>query len=545
MAFVISDTRFGNHNQLNLDQHSLESALSDILSNRGIDQLILFAEARFENSHHQKLDGLTLLKHLLVDPKRKFYKIPIILIHVTPYEYILNQEADNLIIMAPNIMRFRWKADWLKGLPDFQIKDSTNLSFQYFKKFVVYTHADAQYSEHDARNELGAKKLLQEWYCDFSNSELPLHYKKHIFLERIKSYLFSENDKQKFIEQRKGVRKVLILEDEEEKWGPVFQTLLPGKYNLYSDYREAIDYLNDVKKEIKTVFETYSKDFYNEGYTEQRIPCESNSFIEQISSIWKYDMIICDLNFKTKSSWYEGIDFIKLIRSFDPYIPIIVFTASKKNDSFQRLKKYKANISGVFVKGVDSLSKLTFLITDNKLSDKHYDLQWRTKLNLHRYWTKSLFYYFDYDSYEFKVCEIGRQVSILMVLNKLHELMKPESEHSTTFKNYIIDNIQVGDNWHKVLGELFSFFLIPEIKLQYPKHFDSETHYKLNDKTNFFKNENNFRGLRNKIYHPANKNISLNTDLSESFYYYLFDFLDWLINPLQTQEVRKMLECKK
>jgi hypothetical protein len=545
MTYTIANSSFNISSNLCTEDYSLDEALQIITAVKSIDHIIIVAEAHLKDSFYQNLDGLTLLKHLLVDSKKHFYKIPITLLHITPYEYILNNEPDNLIIMAPNISRHRWNAKWKKNLPTFEKNDCSKISFQHFKRYVLYSHKDEQYSEHDARNELGAKKLLQEWNNEFTYSDLPLHNKKQIFLEQTKMRLFSLNNKHRYLQQKQGVNRVLILEDEKKKWEPVFQQLLPNKFDMYSDYTEATNYLKEVKAKIKTLFDHYTGDFYAKGYNNEAPPNESNSYMTDIAAIWKYDMVICDLNFKTHNGIHEGLELIKILRSFDPYIPIMVFTASKKSEGFQNLKMLNANISEVFVKGVHSLPRLTNFILDNTLDYKLYHLQWRTKLNLHRFWNQEGIYFFDYKNFKFEQINDSKKLSIKIVLETLHDLLKPNSFQRPSFHNLIASEIFDSKNESRLLQDIFCLFLISEIKLAYSENMNYEELIDFEGHTSIFKTEKYFRGLRNKLYHVNNETLEASNGLGNFLNFYLLQFLDWLINPLQVEEVRKMLEHKK
>ncbi len=542
MTYTVSDSRFGFDCKLRLDTYTLEQALIKI-EDKEIKHLIIIAEARFKNSHHQNLDGLTLLKHLLVNQKKQFYKTPITFIHATPYKYLLEKDEDNLIILAPNIKCRRWQVTWNENIPDFKNRDCSHVTLSQFKPFVLYSSKDVLLSEHDVRNEIGAEQLKKEWKGDFSFNLRALHFKKQAFLDDTKNRIFLPQNKSDFLKRRKEINKVLILEDEKDKWQEVFETLLPEKHSLLSDYNTTENLLKQKNNDIISLFKKFDADFYPPPEMTNGIPTQSKDYIKKLREVWDYDMVLCDLNFKKDKKAYQGVELIKLIRKFDPYIPIIVFTASKKHSSFEELEKYNTNISGNFVKGVDGLDKLTSLIKKNIPDQRHKELQWRLKLCLYRYYNSATFHYFDYDKSDLLPVDSNRQFYIKLVLESLHNLMKPQRKNEK-FKLLIAGHNPDKHDYSRVQANLFSIFLISEIILQYSTKVDYDNLPSWYENSRFYITERKFRGLRNRVYHPTKNQLKFYSDFPEKLFNRILFFLNWLINPLQIEEVRDLLNTK-
>ena len=80
------------------------------------------------------------------------------------------------------------------------------------------------------------------------------------------------------------------------------------------------------------------------------------------SAIFPHDLVICDLRLRrvedknVPSSRLSGVKLIKLIKEFDPAIPVLVFTASENALNYREITAHGA--SGYWIKSVNSLTEL-------------------------------------------------------------------------------------------------------------------------------------------------------------------------------------------
>jgi len=563
MPYIISNARFEVPPSLFLEDYSLNQALEHIYNIPSISHIIIIAEAHFKGGFFQNLDGLTLLKHLLLDKEKNFYDIQVTLLHICPYEYLLHKDLDNFIIMAPNISAYRWKSEWLDRLPDFPKIETSKHSYSAFKKYVLYSIKDKQTSEHDARNEMGAKRLLNEWNGLFSFSSLPLHAKKQIFLEDINYSPFEDKQKKSFLKATKNINKILVIEDQWNKWKPFFEEAFPeSEFTVFQDVTSTIEYLNEKKDTIQGIYDSFLNnrvtnivDFLNfdsdiQGIgTKQDVVFKSYEFLEKLNEAWPFDILFCDLRLSKDSENYDGLDVISKIKDINHHIPIIAFSASRRSKIAQKIRDL--GINDIYIKGVEGLSNFSYLIKNNRLDQKYKerDFQWLINVcnNACEYLNKQneqnlFFYYLNINEYgwEFKKFDPDSIFKLKMILITLTEALK-DSKEFWKHENYLKGQ-GLSYDLAVMLQKFNLLFSMSEFKI----NDDENNHWiKMKTKFEYLKEERRFRELRNSIFHPHyHKMIRADYINKKYFFHFIEDFLNWLINPLQIDEVREILEKK-
>jgi CheY-like chemotaxis protein len=132
----------------------------------------------------------------------------------------------------------------------------------------------------------------------------------------------------------------------------------------YLKYKEEFIRIKDVREGLTREFETREK-LLRENEVAKSAAVKRYDSAQQALQPWKifsYDLVICDLRLrrvedkKVPPSELSGVKLIKLIKEFDPTIPVLVFTASEKALNFREVTAHGA--SGYWIKSVDSLAEL-------------------------------------------------------------------------------------------------------------------------------------------------------------------------------------------
>lgn len=112
-----------------------------------------------------------------------------------------------------------------------------------------------------------------------------------------------------------------------------------------------------------------------------------SEFVAKLSKILNYDLIILDLRLTPKSDndskELSGISILKFLKSFNPYIPVLLFTASqnfKNRDIAKELNKGGA----YWIKNVSHANDLKRDILRILVDPVVYEIYWKTRLILNK-----------------------------------------------------------------------------------------------------------------------------------------------------------------
>jgi CheY-like chemotaxis protein len=112
-----------------------------------------------------------------------------------------------------------------------------------------------------------------------------------------------------------------------------------------------------------------------------------SGFVAKLSKILDYDLIILDLRLTPKSDndskELSGISILKFLKSFNPYIPVLLFTASqnfKNRDNAKELNKGGA----YWIKNVSHANDLKRDILRILVDPVVYEIYWKTRLILNK-----------------------------------------------------------------------------------------------------------------------------------------------------------------
>lgn len=372
---------------LNANDFTLVKTLEKIRQYSNIERIYFPLELKFKNKHRQHFEGLELLKHIrLTTELGNLQYAPILLGYTYPLETIL-RNPESTILSAP--------ATYLYNLKNIQQVNSSKffqsdekLTEDTLKPYVLYTDTDEAKSEHDRRNEQGALKLERE-LNGTSNSDigLDLWQKKLLFLQtETKTHEQTNASDADFKAIIKGKR-ILYLDDEADKWEKPLRKLFEGAtVDVKNDYEEIVKYFEELQKEQDKLRSDYTEidrqlleKFFTSGKNHEFVlkKSEAVEIKAKLAVLLNYDLILLDMRLdKTADSdkpinLISGVQILNKIQDLNPFIPIVMFTASNKVESYKSVINYGAY--DFWIKNVSSandLKKKSFTLLRNELQGK-------------------------------------------------------------------------------------------------------------------------------------------------------------------------------
>ncbi len=339
----------------------------------GVTQIYFPLELKFQDTHRQTLQGLELFKHIrLTTELNGFQFLPILLGYSYPLERLL-RNSENTLLCSPATHLFH-----LKNIHEIKhssfFKSTEQLNKQILKPYVLLNEIDEGKSEHDIRNEKGAEKLKREIENKTDSTfDLELWQKKIHFLQQ-EANLFSEKQKLTDEEFKKAIagKKILYIDDEADKWKNDISKIFNGaKLEIKNNLNEIKSYFQSIEAKQNNILNNFrdedekiSCDFKHEKdiFSILNSTLNINIKIEGLLNLFPYDLIILDLRLdrvKDNTLDFEmisGIKLLKSIKKINPFIPVLIFSASNKIHTYQRLISY--GILNHWIKGVSSYSDL-------------------------------------------------------------------------------------------------------------------------------------------------------------------------------------------
>ena len=357
---------------INAGDNTLLETLNKISNHSQVKNIYFPLEIKFKNTQRQYFEGLELLKHIrLTKDLGNLQYAPILLGYTYPLETVL-RNPESTILCAPATHLFHLKN--INQVNNSKLfKSEEKLTRDTLKPYILYTDTDKATTDHVRRNEHGPLKLDRE-LNGTSNSDigLDLWQKQILFLQtEATNNQTQPPSKIEFKCAIKGKR-ILYLDDEAYKWENPLKKLFQGAtLDIKSDYLEIVKYLDEIQLEQDKIRPRYTdidkqllKEFLSVGKThefELKIS-ERYRLQNKLAGLLNYDLILLDMRLdKTADSdkpinLISGVQVLKKIQALNPFIPIVMFTASNKVDS------YKSSIDNgayeFWVKNVSSANDL-------------------------------------------------------------------------------------------------------------------------------------------------------------------------------------------
>ena len=376
---------------LNVSKLSLFEALKEIQqhSNKA-DKIYLTLELKFKDTLRQRLSGLELFNHIRLTPELGALQFaPVVLGHTYSTGRIISQ---NTFLRTPATDYFNLKnIRQIKNHSFFQPDCNEKLTKALLKPYIHYEKEDEYKNEHDWRNEQGVKKLAREWSGNECNIDLDLWQKKLLFLQLGSKQPSKQSEslvsKEEF-NQHIATKRILYLDDEAAKWLPVLEEIFQGSvFESKANYKDIKEFLDKLVKERDALCSTFKKvdeKIWNivcikgqrRRIKENLTTEETNKFknnlkeIDQINNemtkLLSYDLILLDMRLDKKNDTSKtvdqlsGIEILKKIQEFNPFIPIVVFTASNKIETYRGVMAH--NGIGVYEFWTKNISSATDLM---------------------------------------------------------------------------------------------------------------------------------------------------------------------------------------
>lgn len=527
------------------------------VKNETIKGVLIYAETRLKDTNdYQNFDGVTILKHILLDKENEFYKLPILLVHITPFEKVLRKHHDNILVLSKNVMTSsildfqHYNLETLENLfsQAILLEDSKELS-----PYIIYNEEDDMQTSHDERNQAGAKRMLKEWEGNFNFIEEPLYFKKQIWLQNIKFEKIEELDKQN-LQNNNFIKKILVIDDEWEKWEGTFSKLFSSfdlvSKNSFDSAGELIDlaqgaFENAISKIEKNRYnkESIENIHFGKNNNLNFLNTTNNSvseFISTMNYIWDYDIIFLDLRDNESDNSadpynYKGYKILQKLHGFCPATPVIIFSATQQT----KLIKYISRLgyTNLFVKGVDSISKIINIFSkyDFLSYSQIRNIYWKNELVKELRNRKVNFFnikinYKD-QNVVLKKARGGQLGAIDIILKTIDNVIL--NSRKFNFENQLKPYKKLD-----FISQVFPLFMGSEIRFEeFGKSIEEDDFVSRLEVLVLMKNEINYRRIRNSWYHS--KNVAKFDEIDVVFMLCLINYtLDWFINPLEIPEVR-------
>jgi CheY-like chemotaxis protein len=384
------------------------------LNNTSENDTIIFINAHLKYRDFKKrsdCNGLEILKHIRLTKKLgsndfRPALLPIIVGTFLPEKYYIRKSPDNIIICSPKcetIFIPDFNKDEFIALVKKLLRKGPFRSFEDMKEqikdYIHFIEKDYIYftpvgipTSHDIRNDIGPGILLEELVPDLGNLvpnqqalrkiektiekkfKKPLKKisaKKVAFLEQ---YRFSgiirtepsENRNEswyfRFLQKFRNLvqnKKFILIDDEYNKgWAYALYFGLFGReprnieseFLCFGSFKDAICYFNKICGEFENLLNRWA---------------ENEELRKQLENFFPYDLIFLDLRLELEDKnrspeELSGMKLLKLIKEFNPGIPVIIFTASEKATVLETALKTGAD--GYWIKCVDDGMSLIKMI---------------------------------------------------------------------------------------------------------------------------------------------------------------------------------------
>lgn len=412
---------------INAENYSLVEILKEITQHTKIEKIYFPIELQFKNKQRQHIQGLELLKHIrLTKELGSFQYAPILLGYTYPLEALL-RNPESTILCSPATYLFHLKNIYQVNISKFFYSEEI-LTKETLKPYILYTDADEAKSEHDRRNEQGPLKLENELNGTLKGSiDLDLWQKKIKFLQpETKNNKIEKNVLD--LEYKKAIKgkRILYIDDEADKWLSVLGKVFVGAaIDVKSDYKIISEYFNTLlnkhEEKIKefTLLDKQAQEEYRNDKNGKDFKVAEKSIINLQSALYglfHYDVVLLDMRLQgdedkdRQVAESSGYLLLKLIKKINPFIPVVIFTASNKIKSYSVSQENGAD--GFWIKNVSSandLKRIIFKILTHELPDgrnNKYLRKFYYKLELTK--AKSqIFAYNDYADGSFKTIPIS------------------------------------------------------------------------------------------------------------------------------------------
>lgn len=372
---------------LNVGSMSLTEVLVELKDHLDATHIYLPIELKFKGTYRQALQGLELFKHIrLTTELGKLHLAPVLLGYTYPLENILrNPESTILCSPATHLFNLK-KIHQVKS--SLFLKSEETITKEILKRYILFTDNDKGKSEHDRRNEQGPLKLERE-LNGTSNSDigLDLWQKKLLFLQtEVKANEQTNVSDADFKATIKGKR-ILYLDDEADKWEKPLKKLFEGAtLDIKKDYEKIAIYFDNLRKEQdkfrfeyaeidRILLQIFSNSSKKSEVDQKR--SEANKIKSKLAELLNYDLVLLDMRLNKDADkgkpidQLSGIEILNKIQEINPFIPVVMFTASDKVESYKEVVRRGAY--DFWVKNVSSandLKKTTLALLRNDLQGK-------------------------------------------------------------------------------------------------------------------------------------------------------------------------------
>jgi CheY-like chemotaxis protein len=334
---------------LNASNCTLPETLEKIRKKNNVNKIYFPLELMFKDKKRQHFEGLELLKHIRLTELGSLQYAPILLGYTYPLETIL-RNPESTILCSPATHLFHLKNIQQVNSSKF-FQSNEELTKETLKPYILYTDTDEAKSEHDRRNEQGALKLERELNgTSGSDIGLDLWQKKLLFLQtetKANQQTVSDADFKAII---KGKR-VLYLDDEADKWEKPLKKLFEGAIlDIKSDYKEIINYFEELQKEQDKLRSDYTEidrqllqKFFTSGKNHEFVlkNSEAVALKGKLAEVLNYDLILLDMRLDKAAdsekpiNLLSGVQVLNKIKKLNPFVPVVMFTASNKVESYK------------------------------------------------------------------------------------------------------------------------------------------------------------------------------------------------------------------
>lgn len=301
------------------------------------DIVIIPIDQYFQDIEYYCFGGLELIKHIRLTPElENIYESPIVCLHWHSIEYYIKRDVENFILLSPGIYCFR--------LPVTKI-DFLNLNplNQSLNPYLFGSLRDEILSDHTFRNKIAIKQFEEQVNNSVSSFiDKPIWHKKLFYKNYGKEFNANKNFKASSISL-----KILLLDDEADKWEPALKKALPNC---------KITKFNSASK----VAEYFQNNLVLDQHEIIQIDISNQSAIQKFSSKClrsKFDLIFLDMHFKKKKSKLDlstGIKFLEYLHDENINFPVYIFSASHQD--FSSVFRRYPFIVGRYIKGLTPIN---------------------------------------------------------------------------------------------------------------------------------------------------------------------------------------------
>jgi CheY-like chemotaxis protein len=336
---------------VNAGDYSLIEALEKIKEHRTAKRIYFPLELKFKHKYRQHFDGFEFLKHIRLTPELEDLQFtPILLGYTYPLENIL-RNPESTILCAPGTQLFNMKN--IHQINKSSFFESTEVpSKETIKPYILFTDSDDAKSEHDRRNEEGPLKLERELNgISKSDIGLDLWQKKLLFLQtETKANEQTNVSDADFKATIKGKR-ILYLDDEADKWERPLRKLFEGAdIDVKNDYDEIVIYFEELQKEQDKLRSSYTEidrqllqKFFASGKNQEFVlkNSEAVGIKTKLAALLNYDLILLDMRLdkiadsNKPTNFISGVQILNKVKKINPFIPVVMFTASNKVESYK------------------------------------------------------------------------------------------------------------------------------------------------------------------------------------------------------------------